>query len=36
MLWLKWPIMGATAWVYWREGVTGQEKGGILNRSAQV
>uniref|UniRef100_A0A7C3UZ20 Methylamine utilization protein MauE n=1 Tax=Desulfobacca acetoxidans TaxID=60893 RepID=A0A7C3UZ20_9BACT len=29
-------LLGATAWVYWREGVTGQEKGGILGRSAQV
>jgi hypothetical protein len=29
-------IFGAAAWVYWREGVTGQEKGVILCRSAQV
>jgi phosphatidylglycerol---prolipoprotein diacylglyceryl transferase len=29
-------LFGATAWVCWREGLTGQEKGGILYRSAQV
>lgn len=29
-------LFGAAAWVYWREGVSGQGKGVILYRSAQV
>ncbi|MFZ2088866.1 MAG: MauE/DoxX family redox-associated membrane protein [Desulfobaccales bacterium] len=29
-------LFGATAWVYWREGLTGQEKGVTMHRSAQM